>query len=375
MSIVYRTLFGLLLGLLSMGAMAHEMRPAIATIQLEADGVFELTLETNLEAWMADVNPTLSDTDDSPNVDAYDRLRALSAETLAAEFAPQFSAFARAVDIRSDGQRIRLTTMGLDVLPEADPELPRDTQIRLVGALPDGAQTLSYATGDALPDTAVRVYLGEAEPSVQYVRHGQTSDSFVLREGVTRSVTAIVWEYIELGFTHIVPKGLDHIVFILGLTLISKRLIDLVIQVTAFTVAHSVTLAMGLYGVLTLPASIVEPLIAASIVFIAFENCLQTQVKRSRTVIVFAFGLLHGLGFASVLTELGLPARDFVVGLLAFNLGVELGQLFIIALAYFAVGIWVLQAPWYRTRVAMPVSVLIGGLGLYWLVERLGWIG
>jgi hypothetical protein len=111
---------------------------------------------------------------------------------------------------------------------------------------------------------------------------------------------------------------------------------------------------MGLYGVLTLPASIVEPLIAASI--------------------VFGFGLLHGLGFASVLTELGLPARDFVVGLLAFNVGVELGQLLIIAMAYFAVGIWLLQAPWYRIRVEMPVSVLIGSLGVYWFVERVGWI-
>ena len=371
---MHRTLFGVLLGLLSLSAMAHEMRPAIATLHIESDGVFELTLETNLEAWMADVNPTLSDTNDSPNVEAYDRLRALSADALTAEFTSDFSAFAQAPEIRAEGQRIRLTTVGLEVLAEADSELPRDTQIRLVGALPDGAQSLTYATGETLPDTAVRVYLGEAEPAVQYVRHGSTSDPFVLIEGVTRSVSAIVWEYIELGFTHIVPKGVDHIVFILGLTLISKRLIDLVIQVTAFTVAHSVTLAMGLYGVLTLPASLVEPLIAASIVFIAVENCMHTHVNRSRTLIVFGFGLLHGLGFASVLTELGLPARDFVVGLLAFNLGVELGQLLIIAMAYFAVGIWVLQASWYRTRVAMPVSLLIGALGMYWFVERVGWI-
>jgi hypothetical protein len=371
---MHRIAFGVLLGWLSLSAMAHEMRPAIATLHVEADGVFELTLETNLEAWMAEVNPTLSDTNDSPRVSEYDRLRALSDDALAAEFTPAFSAFADAPEVRAEETRIQLTTVGLTVLAEPDPELPRDTRIQLVGALPDGADSLSYATGETLPDTAVRVYVGDAEPTVQYVRHGTTSDPFVLVAGVERSVSAIVWEYIVLGFTHIVPKGVDHIVFILGLTLISKRLIDLVIQVTAFTVAHSVTLAMGLYGVLTLPASIVEPLIAASIVFIAVENCVQTQVKRSRTLIVFGFGLLHGLGFASVLTELGLPARDFVVGLLAFNVGVELGQLLIIAMAYFAVGIWLLQAPWYRIRVAMPVSVLIGSLGVYWFVERVGWI-
>ena len=371
---MHRILFALCWGLFSISALAHEMRPAIATLKVTGDGVFEMILETNLEAWMAGVNPTLSDTNDSPNVARYDQFRALSDEALVNAFTERFNQFATAPLIESNGQPVRLTTLGVDVLAEADSELPRDSRVRLVGALPDGATSLTYAPGETLPDTAVRIYLGDGDPAVQYVTHGSISDPFLLDAKVERALSAIVWDYIELGFTHIVPKGIDHIVFILGLTLISKRLIDLVIQVTAFTVAHSVTLALGLYGVLNLPASIVEPLIAASIVFIAVENCLKTQVQRSRTAVVFAFGLLHGLGFASVLTELGLPARDFVVGLLAFNVGVELGQLLIIAMAYFAVGIWVVQAPWYRSRVAIPLSLAIGCLGLYWLVERLAWI-
>jgi hypothetical protein len=202
------------------------------------------------------------------------------------------------------------------------------------------------------------------------VKSGQSSDALSLDQAVKRSLSALVVEYIELGFTHIIPRGLDHIIFILGLTLISKRLIDLVIQVTAFTVAHSVTLALGLYGVLELPSSIVEPLIAASIIYIAVENIWHHKVNRSRALVVFAFGLLHGLGFAGVLTELGLPERDFVVGLLSFNAGVELGQLAIILVAYLSVGIWVLRYPWYQSRVAVPLSLLIGIIGCYWFVER-----
>ncbi len=92
-----------------------------------------------------------------------------------------------------------------------------------------------------MPNTAVRLFFESAEPRVQFVKSGQCSDALSLDQAVERSIGALVLEYIELGFTHIIPRGLDHIIFILGLTLISKRLIDLVIQVTAFTVAHSVT--------------------------------------------------------------------------------------------------------------------------------------
>ena len=205
---------------------------------------------------------------------------------------------------------------------------------------------------------------------MQFVKNGQESSDLSLDRMIERSVSSLVVEYIELGFMHIIPRGLDHIIFILGLTLISKRLVDLVIQVTAFTVAHSVTLALGLYGVVEVPASIVEPLIAASIIYIAVENIWHHKVNRSRAIVVFAFGLLHGLGFAGVLTELGLPARDFVVGLLSFNVGVELGQLAIILGAYLSIGIWIVHRSWYRVRFAVPMSLLIGLVGCYWFVER-----
>ena len=363
-------LLALLFAISSQLASAHEMRPSIASLSVDSQGILTLDLVTNLEAWLAEVNPSLSDTNDSPNAEQYDRYRQLDPDALTALADDASDALADAIHIRSGQETVAMTLSGVEVLPVDDPELPRDTKLQFVGGLPDGADHLVYRVDDRFPNTAVRLFLTKADPRVQFVKTGASSDPLSLDQRVERSVLGLIGEYIELGFTHIIPRGLDHIIFILGLTLISKRFIDLVIQVTAFTVAHSVTLAMGLYGVLNLPASIVEPLIAASIVYVAIENIWHHRVNTSRTVIVFAFGLLHGLGFAGVLTELGLPERDFVIGLLSFNGGVELGQLAVILIAYLSVGIWVVRYSWYQSRIATPLSAVIGLIGLYWFFER-----
>ena len=139
--------------------------------------------------------------------------------------------------------------------------------------------------------------------------------------------------FLKLGFLHILPYGLDHILFVLGLFFFSTLLRPLLVQVTAFTIAHSITLGLSLVGVFSLPSSIVEPLIALSIAVVALENVFYRKLRPSRWIIVFGFGLVHGLGFAGVLTGLGLPEGQFLTTLLSFNLGVELGQLAVIALA------------------------------------------
>ncbi len=176
--------------------------------------------------------------------------------------------------------------------------------------------------------------------------------------------------YIAIGFEHIVPKGLDHILFVLGLFFLSMRLKPLLIQVTAFTVAHTVSLALASLGLVSVPASIVEPLIAASIVYVAVENVLRRDINLWRTVVVFCFGLLHGLGFAAVLSDIGLDATRFASGLIGFNVGVELGQLSVILTAYLLVGLPFRKLDWYRNRVAIPASLMIGAVGAFWVVER-----
>jgi len=176
--------------------------------------------------------------------------------------------------------------------------------------------------------------------------------------------------YVRVGVEHIVPKGLDHILFVLGLFLSTTRLKPLLIQVTSFTVAHTISLGLSMYGAISLPSNIVEPLIAFSIAWVGIENVWFHRMTLWRPLIVFGFGLLHGLGFASVLRELGLPRGEFLTGLLSFNVGVEIGQLTVILGAWLLLH-WFFKEPWYRKRIADPLSLLIAAVGLYWTIQRI----
>lgn len=176
-------------------------------------------------------------------------------------------------------------------------------------------------------------------------------------------------KYVISGFLHIVPMGIDHILFVLGLflsTLVFKRLIW---QVTVFTLAHSITLGMAAAGWVSVSASVVEPLIALSIAYLAFENIRHKEPEHSRLFVIFLFGLLHGLGFAFVLQEFGLPQQAFLTALFAFNIGVEVGQVFVLACAFLLFFKWS-KHPTYRKYVQIPGSAIIGLIGMFWVFER-----
>ncbi|GAB2950716.1 hypothetical protein GCM10027048_14970 [Hymenobacter coalescens] len=185
-----------------------------------------------------------------------------------------------------------------------------------------------------------------------------------------------VWGYLQLGFQHIIPLaqdmawGLDHILFIISLFVLEPRLKPVLLQATAFTVAHSITLGLAAAGLISAPADVVEPLIALSILFVALENLITDRLRPWRLAVVFGFGLLHGLGFAGILADIGLPRHLFFEALLSFNVGVELGQVTIILLAWLAIGWWFGPKPWYKQRVLVPMSVLIAAVAAWWTVER-----
>ncbi|MBC8082685.1 MAG: HupE/UreJ family protein [Hymenobacter sp.] len=184
------------------------------------------------------------------------------------------------------------------------------------------------------------------------------------------SRTDILRTYLQLGFTHILPLGLDHILFVLSIFFLEPRLKPVLWQATAFTVAHSITLGLAMYGLISPPTAIVEPVIALSILFVAIENIFADRLNPWRVAIVFGFGLIHGLGFASALTGLGLPRNLFFESLISFNVGVELGQVSVILLAWLLVGRWFSQKTWYKQRVVVPSSIIIGLIAAYWTVER-----
>src|SRR5262249_14227973 len=180
----------------------------------------------------------------------------------------------------------------------------------------------------------------------------------------------IAWQYFGLGFTHILPKGLDHILFVLGIFLLSARWRSVLLQVSTFTIAHSLTLGLTMFGIVSLPPDVVEPMVALSIAYVAVENLLTTELKPWRLALVFSFGLLHGMGFAGVLRDLGLPRSEFLTALVTFNGGVEAGQLSVIALAFAAVAYFHRNRATYRRVVIQPASLAIALIGLYWTVQR-----
>jgi len=185
------------------------------------------------------------------------------------------------------------------------------------------------------------------------------------------SAGTLAWEYLKLGYKHILPLGLDHILFILSLLLLSPKLKPLILQTSAFTVAHSITLALSLYGVVQPSPKIIEPLIALSILFVALENIFSAELKPARLLIVFAFGLIHGMGFASALTSLGLPKNNYLLGILMFNLGVELGQLTVILTVYLVLIKWLSKRTGYRKSFVIPISVIIAIVAICWTIQRI----
>ncbi len=368
-----RACLGLLLAVLLpvLPATAHEIRPTIATADFTAGGRYDIKVVTNMEALLAGIGPQHADTNDSPSAAQYNELRALPPDQLKSRieaFAPRWLA---GFEVTFDGKKVTPRIASIEVPPVGDLALARLTTIVLTGTIPAGAQNFQWRYAAEFGSSVLRVKQAGSDKLVtSWLKNGATSPAIPLTGAAAKSTVQIFFEYLSLGYTHIVPYGLDHILFVLGLYLLSTHLRPLLIQVTAFTVAHSITLGLGLYGVVKVPPSIVEPLIALSIVYVAVENIITPKLTASRTVVVFLFGLLHGLGFAGVLHELGLPRADYITGLISFNIGVELGQLSVIAIAFFATGFWFRTRPWYRARIVIPASVVIAAVGLFWTVER-----
>jgi hypothetical protein len=189
-------------------------------------------------------------------------------------------------------------------------------------------------------------------------------------EGSIADLWSTLFGYLRQGFAHVFPKGVDHLLFVIGLFLMGRAWRSLLAQVAAFTLAHSITLALASFGLVKVPSSITEPIIAASIAFVAVENLVRPKYTRWRLLVVFIFGLVHGLGFASALNGLDLPRSLQVVGLLGFNLGVECGQLAAIGIVFLLTG-WIREPERFRVWVTIPGSIAIALCGVVWMAQRL----
>ena len=352
-------------------ANAHEVRPVIVDFKADKTGNFELSLNLNLESWLARIGPEHSDTADSPNAVEYNRLRKLDGAKILVLLNDRIADFADSMKLRFGKTNAAVYAPNyLDAqIPEiGDIDLARDSIVRFRGIVPAGATSVSWLYNPG--PSVFRVEGLNQKKAALYVAASEVSEAVAIEAPVGLSGWASFLDYVGVGFDHIIPKGLDHILFVVGLFLLSTRLRPLLWQITSFTVAHTVTLGLGMAGVISIPANIVEPLIAASIVYVAVENIFMDRLSPWRPVVVFFFGLLHGLGFAGVLKEFGLGAGNFVAGLIGFNVGVELGQLAVIAVCFLAVGFWFGRKDWYHARVTIPGSVIIALIGSWWFYER-----
>ena len=359
-------------------ATAHVFTITNVLAILKSDGTYQIDMTVDVDALALGVPPT---TDSRLVMEA---LQGLSPEELQRAVQQASETILNRTTIRFDDQKVtpRVSFPQHGFVP-SDAEFPSLLGIiaRLEGTIPSGAKEFTFTASrswaavdltvfDQYLGQKVRYPLGPGEESIPYKMGVPILNG---RQGDIDLRFLQTFRYLILGFEHIIPEGLDHVLFVLGLFLLSTRLKPLLWQVTAFTIAHSVTLALAIYGLVDLPSNIVEPLIALSIAYVAVENIVTTELKPWRPIVVFLFGLLHGMGFAGVLRELGLPREDFAEALVLFNVGVELGQLSVIALAFLAVG-WFRHRPWYRKAIVIPASILIALIGLYWAVSRtFGW--
>jgi hypothetical protein len=355
-------------------ACAHPAEFTTLQVKVEADGHFEATLNIDILSF------ALGQTSAKTSNEELEALLGGPRAALAADLAHAGEHFRHEVVVRTDAGNATIDSWSLPGLPEVDAVLARNIHPRILvpgeiafsGQLPGKGHTLAFRLPYVLGNTLHTVELPDGNSHTEPVSAGDYSSIIPIElqpPGTEEKIIAI-GKYIAVGFHHIIPEGKDHILFVLGLFLFSARLNPLLWQVSAFTVAHSITLGLALYGVVRLPSSITEPLIAASIVFVAVENLFTTDVKPWRYVVVFCFGLIHGLGFASAFADAGLPRQDFLIGLVGFNLGVECGQLAVIVGAFLLVG-WFRNRPWYRRAIVIPCSMVIALIALFWTFQRI----
>jgi hydrogenase/urease accessory protein HupE len=340
------------------GLTAHEIGTTRVSVLLEQGRTYEIEIVTDASALAEKLEASARPS--SP------------VNSLPSLFKTRDELFRRCVKILFDASEVR-PEIAYSVAPGSGTGEAAVARIRLTGAIPPGARYFTWTFGWTFASYAITFRNAASDNgTTEWLEGSQSSRPFALSTAAPRiAQVATAWRYLTLGFTHILPNGLDHMLFVLGIYLLSGRARSVLWQVSAFTIAHSITLGLSMYGVIAVSSRIVEPLIALSIAYVAVENIFLSELKSWRVALVFAFGLLHGMGFAGALKELGLPHSEFVTALATFNIGVEAGQLAVIGAAFMIVGWHCSHRSWYRSRIVVPVSATIACTAVYWTIQRL----
>ena len=349
---------------------SHELSPNIINLQIDKKRIsIELTI--NLEAYLAGVDFSILDnTNDHDNETYYKTLRKLNNSELTKIFLKNWDKFVSLFSIVSeDGTKlINFNFSKIDTEDIDNTEVSRLSNIYFFVEY-QGMKPVTFQASRILGEIIFR-QTGVENGVTQFLLPGEKSQVISAKNGKPLDWIDTFLDYIPVGFAHILPKGLDHILFVLGLLFLTPKVYPLLIQISIFTIAHTITLAISSLKIIDISSAIIEPLIAASIIYVAIENFFNSSLTKYRSIIIFFFGLLHGLGFASVLSSFGLPGTNFIWALVGFNVGVEIGQLTII-LAFYTIFIyWIKTKNYYRKYISIPGSLIIALFGTFWLLER-----
>ncbi len=361
--------------LLTNWAQADVVKPALVEVSIFADKKVQVEVDLSLEAVMTGIGTQYKNTTESPNSDEYDQLRALEPEVLRERFKEFESKFLSSLELTVNNTSQPLTLLSADIDIIGYKKRPRKTILTYSSQLQEWPKTLSWQYAKTYGDSALRWQVYKKDEynwsGWQWLRDGAPSGVIDINHPEPLSTTQRFYQFIGIGFDHVIPLGWDHILFIVGMALSSLLWKRLLLLVTTFTLAHTLTLGLSMYDLVAISPRIVEPLIAFSIAYVAIENLFVHQSIKRKTLIVFIFGLIHGLGFASMLKEFEMAPDSFLTTLIGFNIGVELAQIVIVMFVVLTLlGLRSLKLN-YRQLAVIPISIIISIIGFWWGVERL----
>lgn len=360
---------------ISLSLKSHEIKPSIADFSInESSLTFEIRLNAELILSGIDASD-IQNTDNSNLSYKYDDLRKLPDNDLKENIMSNWDNISQNIYIKLDGDVQELNLLSIEIINQRNYEVTRDTIINFHIPLDKKNTSFSFSMSKKFGSIILReqnLNKNVDQLYTNYLNSGDASDLINLNHTVALTKINSFIKYLFLGIEHIIPKGLDHMLFIIGLFLFSNLIRPLLLQVTMFTIAHTITLVIASLSLINVNASIVEPLIALSIVYIGVENIFKKYSNtKIRYYVIFLFGLLHGLGFALVLKDVGLDYSNLLINLVSFNIGVEIAQIFILFLLYLTIGLFFSKKKYYKIIFQIPLSLFISLIAIYWFVERI----
>ena len=359
-------------------SIAHEIKPSIADFTYDKN-YLNIEVRLNAELILSNIDASnISNTNSSPLTEIYDRYRLLDKKDLENVILESWKDISSNIDIKINNKLKKIELINIDTQVVKNFEISRDTIISFRVLLNKSSEKFTFKWIKNYGPIILRENNDlkiEDELVTEYLQSGTESDPIFFNDNNFRSMFTSFTKFFVLGIQHIIPKGLDHILFIFGLFLFSSSLNTLIKQITIFTIAHSITLIFVSLSLIKINPQIVEPIIALSIVYVGLENIFKNYIKEyMRYVVILFFGLLHGLGFALVLSDIGYRSSKLFLNLISFNIGIEVAQISIILFLYLLVAIKFANNKYYRIAFQIPSSIFIASIGLYWFIERIGFL-